>query len=61
MAEYDINWVAQVIDKERIGYALTGYFDAEDILDPELRKLCIEAEAAIRSVEEYIEENRTDD
>ena len=59
--EYSVDWVAQVLDYEGLAYGLRNYFDLNDILDPELRRICLEAAAALDTVEEYLRQNVSED
>jgi len=55
--EYGINWVADVIENEGLGYALTSYLNLNNIKDMNLMKLCKDARKSMRDVETYIDKN----
>jgi hypothetical protein len=54
--EYSVEWVADVIEQEGIGYGLTSYFELHNIKDCELRELCLKVEESINEVEHFLRE-----
>lgn len=47
-------YVKAVIEEEGLGYAIVNYMGPENVLDPHLKKLWIDAERVLTAIERYI-------
>ena len=55
MASYNKDEVAEIIENEGLGYAVTEYMSSEHIEDPELATLWRIARAALQDIEDFLE------
>lgn len=59
--KWTVNRASDIINNEEIGYAVMYYCHGSDFNDKKLAKLWDDAAKALKKLEEYIEENRSDD
>ena len=52
--------VADIVQSEGLGYAITNYLSADNISDPELRNLWDHAGRIMKNIEELLEGYETD-
>jgi hypothetical protein len=52
---YDNAEVRDVIEREGLEYAITGYLSADNIKDPKLRKMWNKARVTLEAIQEYLE------
>lgn len=56
MEKVTLEEVAQIIDSEGIGYAITGYLTYDKIADPRLAELWLQAQQVLAEIEEMLPE-----
>jgi hypothetical protein len=55
MSKYSVQEVAEIVESEGLGYAITGYLDADKIEDETLRELWKQAADILGKIEKIIE------
>ena len=58
MAKYSVSQVADIIDEEGLGFALTTGIEVKQIKDADLADLWERAKDAIEEITAYVEDNR---